>query len=392
MASSSRTVPPAFLWLIFSTWSLLMLAIAIRTGIQHDYGHYLEQWNTLLTGSNPWGLNYDFPPNTYGPLHNVLALAALAHFLVPKVMMLLVFVIVNALIVQYLIRQSISRRLWVAYAVLVPFNFVTISVVAVHGDNDALVASLVGLALISHLHGRLALAGIFIGLGALLKFYPLLLVPFFALSRNSISWQLVRGTLLTLAIGVGAAFLVWDTQIITPLSFGASRPPTFLSPLTGLQNLDIDWLTALVDFLLITNSAFVLMSMAIGLAITIYFRLSWVEASVIGLFFILVTYKVGHVQFYLAWLILLTALLPGGPTSRKLLAVFAPFIVYLQLIQLLYYLESNAFLSTRLTDGHIPGLTTLFTGILTIGLLVMWLRRHPGIPTTGLASDGIRLG
>lgn len=320
------------------------------------------------------GVEPGAPPNSYGPLHNSLSLAVVIHFLAPKLLMVSAFVFMSALFVRYLLRQRIAAEVWIAYALLIPLNVVTISVVAIHGDNDALVASFVGLALVAKFSGRPFLTGILIGLGTLLKFYPILLIPFFAKTRNTFSWHTINAALVTLLLGFSVTFLIWDTQVFAPLSFGATRPPTLISPLAWLETLDVRWLRSVVDSLLLVNSFLVLAALVVSFFVTRLFRLSWIEGSVIGFFYAVVTYKVGHVQFYLVWLVLLSALLTGDKYSRRLVLVFVPFVIYLQLIQLLLYMESNALLVTPVTTSGRPGLALLILVMLTTALLSLWLR------------------
>ncbi len=75
-----------------------MMWLAIWGGVQHDYSAYLNQWQLVLDGRDPWSTN-----NAYGPLHNVLAYLLPLGKLAPKLLM------VAALVAVALV---LARELW----------------------------------------------------------------------------------------------------------------------------------------------------------------------------------------------------------------------------------------------------------------------------------------
>ena len=75
-------------------YSVSMIWLAVRGGVQHDYHGYMNQWNLVLTHLNPWSTD-----NAYGPLHNLLAYAMYFGPLVPKLIIVSILIIANALLV-----------------------------------------------------------------------------------------------------------------------------------------------------------------------------------------------------------------------------------------------------------------------------------------------------
>jgi uncharacterized membrane protein len=65
----------------------------------------------------------------------------------------------------------------------------------IYGLNDALVASLLVAAVLFRLRGNFLATGTLIGLAALVKYYPLLLLPFFALNGNRLHWSVIASGL-----------------------------------------------------------------------------------------------------------------------------------------------------------------------------------------------------
>lgn len=355
------------------TWSLVMLAVALETGVQHDYIHYLAQWQSILAGADPWGQDLGFAPNAYGPLHNALAPMAAIHPLLPKFLMVSAFLVMNGFVVARLMRTANVRRWWIAYAFLIPINTITLTVVALFGDNDTLVAGLVGGALLLRFDGRLALSGVLLGAAILLKFYPIVLLPFFCLDMRRWSVRPAMGALGMLVVGMVLSWLLWGDKILGPLVFGAERQATLLSPLAWLADLPNVGISLLSDAAVRYNSLIVLLVFALSIGFAFWRRLTWVEGASVALFLVLVAYKVGHPQFYLTWLVLLAGLLLGGGHGRRLIIVFAPFILMVEFLQLLFYLkDQGATLWAPLLD-QAGALTGLFALMSVIGLMT-WTR------------------
>ncbi len=73
-------------------------------------------------------------------------------------------------------------------------------------------------------------------------------------------------------------------------------------------------------------------------------KLHWLETSVLGLLAVLVTYKVGHQQFYLPWLFLVAALpLAATGSARRLAWACIPMVLFLSVFQWGYAYGSDGY-------------------------------------------------
>ena len=311
-------------------WSLSMIWLALATGAQHDYIYYLDQWDLVLSGANPWGTE-----NAYGPLHNVLAYLRRFGPLAPKMLIILSFLVANGFLLREIFALRDGRPLYGFYLLIVPTNFLVISMAFTYGLNDGLVAALVVFALIARYRGYFVIPGCFLGLAVLLKFYPIILVPMFALDAGRFRWRLIFAAAAITIAGMTFAAVVWGDAIFRPFTMAAERGPTLLSILASLSFFPfLIGGQGVLDFLLKANVVFVAFVALLSTLISWKLRIHWLEASVLGLLAVLLTYKVGHQQFYLPWLFLVAALpLAGTESSRRLMWICVPQVLFLSAFQ-----------------------------------------------------------
>ncbi|PPE81412.1 hypothetical protein C3941_01465 [Kaistia algarum] len=315
---------------VIGLWTLGMAALAVMAGVQHDYVYYLAQWQLVLAGADAWSTD-----NAYGPLHTSLAILLPLGTLAPKLFMVGAMLAANTALAVRLLAIRPQPDAWLHYAIVILANVAVISLAVIYGLNDGLVAALIVAAVLLRFSGALAWAGAMLGLAVLLKFYPLLLIPFFALDGRRFSFRLTIAALATVAIGLVAACAVFGDDWLAAVRFGAGREPKLLSVLAALASAP-----ALVggagslDWLIRHNAAFVLATAALCLAITWWRRIAWLDASVLALLAVLLVYKVGHPQFFLPWLFLVVALpLVGTISADRLARLCWPFVLFLGLFQ-----------------------------------------------------------
>ncbi len=325
-------------YVAMAIWSVLMLAIAVQGSIQHDYSSYLNQWRLVLDGVDPWATD-----NAYGPLHNLLAFFLPFSQIGPKLIIVATLLITNLMLFYQLAMAKGIGGIYNIYVITVPTNLLVIMMGFVCGLNDALVAAFIIAAIITRYHDRILLSGIFIGLATLVKFYPIFVVPLFALDDGRFKSGIFLSTAVVVTLGFLAAFFIWGDTFLSSIYFGASRPPKLLSVLSALtfypsliggQNV--------LDFLIRTNSAFVIGVAFLSIVISFKFRVHWLEASVVGLLMILTTYKTGHQQFYIPWLFLVAALpLAQTDSAKSLIRFCVPFAIFLSVFELGYFLYNG---------------------------------------------------
>lgn len=327
------------MWSIVAIWSCAMIWLAIKSGFQHDYVAYLQQWRLVLSQADPWATD-----NAYGPLHNLLAYLLPIGELAPKLAIVAVLLAANAALVSTL-HASVAGRWLTVYLLAVPANCLVISMAFAYGLNDALVAAFVVAATVARHRERLIIAGAFLGLAVVLKFYPIVLVPLFAMDSGRIRPRLILAAGVVVLIGMGTAALVWGEAVFRPILFAADREPKILSILSALSfHPHLVGGQGVLDLLVRTNMVFVCAAGLLSVVVAWSTRLHWLEASVLGLLAVLVTYKVGHQQFYLPWLFLVAAVpLAGTGSARRLAWVCIPMVLFLSIFQWGYAYGSDGY-------------------------------------------------
>ena len=90
-------------------------------------------------------------------------------------------------------RERGMSPIQVIYLLAVPTNVLTVGAGVMYGLNDAFVAALLMVAVIFRHRRYVLTAGVLVGLAALTKYYPLLLLPFFALDGRRLRWSVIVG-------------------------------------------------------------------------------------------------------------------------------------------------------------------------------------------------------
>jgi hypothetical protein len=319
-------------------WLSVTGRIQDDNGVQHDYYFYIQQWKLVLSGTDPWSTS-----NTYGPLHNVFAYLLPISDLAPKIVFSVTLIIANGLLVREIMRVSGVGGVLGAYLLAVPTNFLIISMAFIYGDNDSLVAAFIIFAVVARVRGHLGLAGGILGMAIILKYYPVFLVPLFALEKDRFRLRLIAGAGTVTVVGLAAATFIWGDAFLTAWIVGVRREPNLLSILASLTlTLTIhpslgEYLLRPVEFFNQYNAGMVLLVGIASIVTAWKLRLHWLEASVIGLVTILLTYKVGHQQFYIPWLFLVASLsLAETASGRRLSAICLPLVLFLSAFQLGY--------------------------------------------------------
>ena len=354
-------------------WTIVAAMYSAIRGSVHDYTAYLDQWANILNGGDPW--DGSMPArNAYGPIHTIMAPLTNVHSLAPKVLMVSFFLIVNYMIAWRVASRTPDRWKLVIYWILIPLNGCVLTWGVAYGDNDVLVAALVGLAMLARMDNRLAWAGFLLAIAVLLKLYPAVLIPLFALDRQSLSFRLILSAGTTLLVGFGASFLYWGGNVFSSILFASQRDPSLNSVWILLSEP-----AAPSPLQIISDAAsrynFVLLAivMTVWLLLTWRWNLAWLPSSVVGLLLVLLLYKVGHGQFYISWLILAVGLLISiGNSNRILIVACLPAAIGASLVAVGFDAQQEFDQFSRVS-GEVFGWVSAVSGLLTITALVVLL-------------------
>jgi len=319
-------------------WSLWMLWLCWSYGtIDHDYQAYIRQWQLVLDGDNPWSTD-----NRYGPLHNVFAFLLPLGPLAPKLFMVGALLAANAALVLSLMRERGLGSIQLVYLLAIPTNLLVIGVGGWRGLNDAVVAALLVFAVLVRHRRHFLATGVLVGLAALLKYYPILLLPFFALNgkERTLHWSVIASGAVVFFLGLGLAVAIWGQAPLVAIWEGSGRPPKILSILATLGELYGRYGRGIVPWLIENNTYFVLGGAAAAFLFAWRASLNWLEAAVLGFLVILLLYKVGHEQFYVPWLFMVASLpLVGTRSADRMAIILLPAVLLLSLYE--FYRNSN---------------------------------------------------
>jgi hypothetical protein len=301
-------------------WSFLMLWLCVRAGVQHDYGDYVHQWQIHPHGADLW----------YGPLHTVIGLLLPWGVRVPKVFMVGALLAANSALVLELIRERGMSPIQTIYLLAVPTNVLVVGEGVIYGLNDAFVAALLIVAVLLRHRGYLLAVGVLVGLAALTKYYPLLLLPFFALDGRRLRWSVIAGGMAVFFVGQTAAIAIWGQASFDAVLFQSNRGPSLLSIINALKNVFGD--EGFARWLITKNSYFVVSGVAAAFLFAWRARLNWLEGAIIGYLVMLTLYKIGHQQFYIPWLFMIASLpLVNKQSADRMAIILLPAVLLLSL-------------------------------------------------------------
>ena len=340
-----------------------MIYLTMVGPVQHDYIEYLKQWKLILNGAAPWSNN-----NAYGPIHNLLAFLVPFGQFAPKLVIVGAMLCANILLFSKIITTPRYENSLLAYFLFIQANFLIVCMGVIYGLNDALVAAFVVAALLARFRGYLFFSGALLGLAVLLKYYPLVLIPLFALENCRFRWRLVLGGATVIALGVLLATWAWGPGFLHAMAFGADRRAKLLSILAALSSYPfLVGGKGVVHFLIATNALVVVAVAAASVAVAMRASLHWLEASVLGFLAVLLSYKVGHQQFYIPWLFLVAALpLSGARSSARLAWLCLPFALFLSAFQWGYSFGSDGYRETLGVVRDSVGFLAFGLGVATI--------------------------
>ncbi len=271
---------------------LTAMAVAYLSGARHDYVAYVQQWELILSGGNPWSA---VAGNAYGPAYNLLACLFAFHPLLPKMAFVLSWQISSWYLVYQLARRGASLPWLIFWLTALPFNPLFWSFGVIYGSVDSLVAALCLIALAYHQTGRCSVATMVLALAALTKIYPIVFAPFLALDGRRINWHFLATFSALVAAGFALSFLMWGESTFHSIMHNSGRGSKMLSIFRFLRGDAVPWVDD-VDHLSLP-------AMAIGGGLVFFLAWKWrlpaISGVLAGILVTLLLYKVGHQQFFL---------------------------------------------------------------------------------------------
>ncbi len=206
-------------------FAALFLGVTVVSGPRHDYVADLEIWDAVRQGDDPWWLvaGRGSPLNAYGPLFNVLAPLAQVNPLAPKLAFAMTYVAFVACLIRA--RRGVSTAAALVWLVN-PLPWVEI---AYFGHFDVLVALACVLAVRLRVQGRDAASGASLAAGILLKYVPLVILPFLVVDDRRARPRVLVSAVALIALGMLISVYLWGASTLRPLTFAATRGSNLLS-------------------------------------------------------------------------------------------------------------------------------------------------------------------
>jgi hypothetical protein len=286
-----------FVLIAFSAAFLALTALSLTHG---DYRAYLSQWVAVLGGRDPWLFETSLAyRNAYGPLFNVLAPLVWFGLFANK----LLFAFAYVAYVIWLVKEFAPRRKlvalswpWLSFWLLNPFPWVEI---AYFGYFDVLVA----LACVAAVHNVIArkdgVSGTYLASGILLKYMPIVILPFLVFSERRLHIRLLSLCLGVVAFGLVVSVLIWGTSTFSPLTLAATRHShwSIYDALAETQSLRLLWSSSNSDPLVWLERPFVVTA---GLGVFLWCMLRRTGPALSAALAILATllfYRVGYINY-----------------------------------------------------------------------------------------------
>jgi len=210
--------------------SFAFLTLTVQSGVVQDYYFFLQMWREVWLGHDPWfsayGVFGKYPLNAYGPLFNILAIPALVNRLLPKLLFCAAYLVFSLWLIKPRGQDQLPFGPLLIVWFWIPYCWVEL---AIFGHFDVLVGLLCAAAVESRVRQRDVISGVCLGLGVLLKYLPIVLLPFLLLDRQRPRYRLLSAAAVTVALGLGASVLLWGPSTFRPLIFAAGRSSHHLS-------------------------------------------------------------------------------------------------------------------------------------------------------------------
>lgn len=212
----------------------LFLVLTVLFGPRQDYVAHIQIWKEVISGNDPWWIQPEsgIILNAYGPLFNLFAIPAAINPLAPKIIFALIYLLFCIKLLQFYQDQNRLQGwpIWLLLAWL--FNPAMWLEIVFYGHFDVLMAILIVASVhlcISKLDYK---SGICLGAGFLLKFLPVVILPFLVirgLDPGKWRWRTLVSALILMISGMWTSYLLWGTSTFRPLFFASERGSSLIS-------------------------------------------------------------------------------------------------------------------------------------------------------------------
>lgn len=282
---------------LFATYSLAMLLLAFFIPPTHDYALYFKHWDLVLSGGDPWMKMS--AANAYGPVHNLFAAPYLLHTQLPKLIFVSCWLFVSIHTVRTFLNTTTNSKNKLLYSVFWIANPFFIVGSTAYGFNDNLVALLIFVGILQAEKNKTITALVILSIGVLTKIYPVFLLPF--LSRN---WKEIKRNILIFFIifitAYGISYLIWGGSFINAFGKANGRSPTLFSIMMFLNG-DFFPFISIAKALIAINAILALSGVLYAFHLFKEGRIEQHTSFLVGFTFLLLFYKAGQQQFYLAY-------------------------------------------------------------------------------------------
>ena len=328
----------------YNKWNIILSFIVLLSfGYRADYPFYIDQWETILKGLDPWiGTN-----NAYGPIHNLLALFYYLHPFLPKLIFFLSFyfaIFMNSFgHLPY--EKDLNKKDKLKSFLLFGFCPFAVLGVVVFSYNDSLVASLISLSIFYAISKNdkkgSRVSGILMGFATMLKFYPLIIASVFLIKKRRIDFVFGKFYLITLSLITTVSYYLWGSSVLNPIFFASSRHSKHFSFFNTIRNrlsINLDHLSVFLMIIAFLVVFFVIQK----------YKFDLIPSVIIIFASVLSVYKVGHQQFFVFFFSITPLLIRyffynGLQFNSKLIHSYFLWLGYLNFYQIMYHLTCGLF-------------------------------------------------
>ena len=293
------------------TGAIFML-LTVLFGPRQDYVAHIQIWKEVISGNNPWWIQPEsgIILNAYGPLFNLFAIPAAINPMAPKIIFAFIYLLfcIKTLELYQEHYQWQGRPVWLLFAWL--FNPAIWLEIVFYGHFDVLMAILILASVHLCVKKNDYKSGICIGAGFLLKFLPVVVLPFFVITGFDPlkwRWRTLVSALSVMISGMLTSWLIWGSSTFRPLFFASERGSSLISIWRYLRGIHSPWTLMTGHPINLDRWAMpVMMGMLLWVFVIALKRQSEISHSTfLVLLTVLIFYKVGFLQYQMVLFLIL---------------------------------------------------------------------------------------